>query len=385
MEQIPALVQQRVEPLIALLRELVECESPSDDPAAVRRCQELFAARVSDIAATRLVACGPGRGPALQVDFRLPGPRRKLAEGILALGHNDTVWPVGTLAAMPFRRAEGRLWGPGVLDMKAGLAFFVFAMRALIELDLPVRRAVRLWIVPDEETGSHGSRALTEKLARASKAVLVVEPGTGLEGKLKTARKGIGSYKLRVTGRASHSGVDFAAGASAIVELAQQVQRIAALTDFKRGVTLNPGLIRGGSRVNVVAAEAEAEIDLRAARLRDAAAVERKLRALRPADPRCTLTLSGGINRPPMERTAGVIDLFRTARMLAKRHLGLALEESATGGGSDGNFTAALGVPTLDGIGAVGEGAHAPHESIIEDRIADRTALLALLTHALGQ
>lgn len=385
MERIPAFVQQRVEPLIAFLRELVECESPSDDPAAVRRCQELFAARVADVASAKLVSCGPGRGPALRVDFRLPGPRRKLPEGLLVLGHNDTVWPAGTLAAMPFRRAEGRLWGPGVLDMKGGLAFFVFAMRALIELDLPVRRAVRLWIVPDEETGSHGSRALTEKLALASKAVLVVEPGTGLEGKLKTARKGIGSYTLRVTGRASHSGVDFAAGASAIVELAYQVQRIAALTDLKRGITLNPGLIRGGSRVNVVAAEAEAEIDLRAARLRDAAAVERKLRALRPADRRCALHLRGGLNRPPMERTAGVVQLFRTARALAKQHLGLVIEESSTGGGSDGNFTAALGVPTLDGIGAVGEGAHAPHESILEDRIADRTALLALLTHALGQ
>lgn len=385
MNRIPAYAEQCVEPLIGFLCELVECESPTDDAAAVRRCQELFAARVADIAETRLVSCGADRGPALRVDFRLPGPRRKLSPGILALGHMDTVWPVGTLATMPFRRADGRLWGPGVLDMKAGLAFFAFAMRALIELDLPVRRAVRLWIAPDEETGSHGSRPHTEKLALASKAVLVVEPGTGLEGKLKTARKGIGSYTLRVRGRASHSGVDFSAGASAIVELARQIERVAALTDLKRGTTLNPGIIRGGTRTNVVAAEAEAEIDLRVARLRDAASVERKLRALKPFDPRCSLTLTGGINRPPMERTAGVVQLFRTARTLAKQHLGLNVEESSTGGGSDGNFTAALGVHTLDGIGAVGEGAHAPHESILADRIADRTALLALLTHALGQ
>lgn len=385
MSRIPAYVEQRVEPLIDFLRELVECESPSDDAAAVRRCQELFAARISDIAETKLVSCGADRGPALRADFRLPGPRRKLSPGILALGHMDTVWPAGTLASMPFRRAEGRLWGPGVLDMKAGLAFFAFAMRALIELDLPVRRAVRLWIAPDEETGSHGSRPLTEKLALASKAVLVVEPGTGLEGKLKTARKGIGAYTLKVRGRASHSGVDFAAGASAIVELARQIERIAALTDLKRGTTLNPGIVRGGTRINVIAAEAEVEVDLRVTRLRDAAAVERKLRTLKPADPRCSLTLTGGINRPPMERTAGVIQLFQTAKALAKQHLGLTLEESSTGGGSDGNFTAALGVPTLDGIGAVGEGAHAPHESILADCIAGRTALLALLTHALGQ
>ncbi len=385
MERIPAHVEARVEPLIGFLRELVECESPSDDAAAVRRCQELFAERVSDIADTRLVNCGAGFGPALRVDFRLPGPRRKLGEGILAVGHNDTVWPVGTLARMPFRRADGRLWGPGVLDMKAGLAFFVYAMRALIELDLPVRRVVRLWIVPDEETGSHGSRALTEKLALGSRAVLVPEPGTGLDGRLKTARKGIGSYRLAVKGVASHSGVDFAAGASAILELGRQLERVAALTDLKRGTTLNPGVIRGGSRVNVVAAEAEAEIDLRVVRMRDAESVGRKLRALKPVDRRCALTLSGGINRPPMERTAGVVRLFKTARGLAKRYLKLAIEESSTGGGSDGNFTAALGIPTLDGIGAVGEGAHAPHESILVDRIADRTALLALLTHTLGQ
>lgn len=385
MERIPAHVEARVEPLIGFLRELVECESPSDDAAAVRRCQELFAERVSDIADTRLVNCGAGLGPALRVDFRLPGPRRKSSEGILAVGHNDTVWPVGTLARMPFRHADGRLWGPGVLDMKAGLAFFVFAMRALVELDLPVRRVVRLWIVPDEETGSHGSRALTEKLALGSRAVLVPEPGTGLDGRLKTARKGIGCYRLAVKGVASHSGVDFAAGASAILELARQLERVAGLTDLKRGTTLNPGVIRGGSRVNVVAAEAEAEIDLRVVRMRDAEAVDRKFRALKPVDRRCALTLTGGINRPPMERTAGVVQLFKTAKGLAKRHLGLAIEESATGGGSDGNFTAALGVPTLDGIGAVGEGAHAPHESILVDRIADRTALLALLTYSLGQ
>lgn len=385
MQQIPSLIESRVEALIGFLKELVECESPSDDAGAVQRCQELFAERVGDIAKTKLVRCGAGRGPALQVDFRLPGPRKKAEGRILAVGHNDTVWPVGTLGTMPWRRAEGRLWGPGVLDMKAGLAFFVYAMRALVELDEPVGRAVRLWIVPDEETGSHGSRAMTEQQARESAAVLVVEPGTGLEGKLKTARKGIGAYRLKVRGVAAHSGVDFSAGASAVVELARQIERIAGLTDLKKGTTLNPGVIRGGSRSNVIAAEAEAEIDLRVARLRDGVAVEKKLKGLKAVDGRCALEWTGGINRPPMERTPGVVALFRRAQRLAKEHLGLAIEESSTGGGSDGNFTAALGVPTLDGIGAVGEGAHAPHESILEDRIADRTALLALLTRSLGQ
>jgi glutamate carboxypeptidase len=279
---------------------------------------------------------------------------------------------------MPFREAEGRLWGPGVLDMKAGIAFFLFAAQTLRDLDIPAPHKVLLQVNSDEETGSESSRALTEKNAARSQAVLVLEPGTGLTGKLKTARKGVGDFTVTVHGKASHAGVDFQAGASAVVELARQIERIAGFVDLKRGITVNPGVVSGGTRSNVIAAQATAEVDIRVLRLKDAAALERKFRALRPFDKRCSIEVTGGLNRPPMERSPGIARLFRTAQKLAGE-LGVEIEESVTGGGSDGNFTAALGVPTLDGLGAVGEGAHASNESILMDRVADRTALLALL------
>lgn len=374
-----------VEQLIALLREMVECESPSDDAVAVNRFQEMLAARSAGLARPVFTKSLGRFGRNLRLDFDLPGPRRKRPGRILGIGHADTVWSIGTLRSMPFRRQNGRLWGPGVLDMKAGLAFFLYAMRALRELDLSVARKVTLWVVSDEEVGSAGSRAQTEALAKEACTVLVLEPGTGLEGKLKTARKGVGCYRLTVHGKAAHAGVDFGAGSSAVVELSKQIARVAEFTDLKQGLTVNPGVIWGGTRSNVIAAEASAEVDIRVARLRDAAPLERKFRALKTFDKRCTLELTGGLNRPPMERTAAIAAMFHKAQEISRTQLGRRLEESATGGGSDGNFTAALGIPTLDGLGAVGEGAHAVHESILEDRIADRVALLALLVRHLGQ
>lgn len=360
---------------IAFIREMVECESPSDDAAAVNRFVDLFAATVADIAKVKTFPGGQF-GRHLRCEFQLPG--RKKTGQILALGHSDTVWPVGTLRSMPFREDAGRLWGPGVFDMKSGLAFFVFAMRALRELDMPVRDKVVLQLNADEEVGSDTSRALTEEAARASRFVLVLEPAAGLDGKLKTARKGVGDYVVTVRGKASHAGLDFSNGASAILELARQIERIAGFTKLERGITVNPGVISGGTRANVVAAEARAEVDIRIARLKDAEYLERSFHKLRPVDKRCSIEVSGGLNRPPMERTPAIRDLFRHARRLAAE-LGVKLEESSTGGASDGNFTAALGVPTLDGLGGVGEGAHAPNESILVDRIADRTALMAKL------
>jgi glutamate carboxypeptidase len=315
-------------------------------------------------------------GKHLVCEVHLPG--RKKSGRILALGHADTVWPLGTLRTMPFKAAGGRLWGPGVLDMKAGIAFFVFAARALRELEIPVPSKVFLQLNSDEEVGSQSSRPLTEKNAAACKAVLVLEPGTGLEGKLKTARKGVGDFTIVVRGKASHAGVDFSAGASAVLELARQIDHIAGFTNAGRGITVNPGVISGGTRSNVVAAEARAEVDIRVLKLQDAAVLEKKFRTLRPFNERCSLEIGGGLNRPPMERSAGIVKLFRRARKLAQE-LGVEVEESLTGGGSDGNFTAALGIPTLDGLGGVGEGAHAANESILVDRIADRTALIARL------
>lgn len=359
--------------VISLIRQMVECESPSDSPAAVNRFTELIADSLSPVAAIERLP-GGRFGDHLRCRFQQTGE----AGQILALGHSDTVWPLGTLASMPFREAEGRLWGPGVLDMKSGIAFLIFAMETLRELDIPVRRKVLLQLNSDEEVGSDSSRPHTEEAARQSDAVFVLEPGTGLTGKLKTARKGVGDYTVRVRGKAAHAGVDFSSGASAIVELARQIEAIARFTDLDRGLTVNPGVISGGTRTNVIAAEAMAEVDVRVARLQDAAGLDQRFRSLKPVDSRCSVAVDGGLNRPPMERTEGIAALFQTAKSLAAQ-IGVDLEESATGGGSDGNFTAALGIPTLDGLGGVGEGAHALHESILIDRIPDRIALLALL------
>jgi glutamate carboxypeptidase len=379
MDSFLAYAARRQRDILALIRELVECESPSDDPAAVNRFVDLLADRLSPLARVRTYA-SERFGKHLRAEIHLPG--RKQSGQILALGHSDTVWPLGTLRTMPFRRARGRLWGPGVLDMKSGLAFFLFAMHALRELDVAVRHKVVLQVNSDEEVGSESSRGLTEEAARQSVAVLVLEPGAGLEGRLKTARKGVGAYTITVHGRAAHAGIDFEAGASAILEMARQLERIAGFTRLDRGVTVSPGVIRGGTRSNVVPAECTAEVDVRVLRTADRRYLERRFSSLTPFDQRCTIQVSGGLNRPPLERSAGVRKLFRLAQTLAAE-MGVALDESSTGGGSDGNFTAALGVPTLDGLGAVGEGAHAVNESVLISRIADRTALLAKLVAAL--
>jgi glutamate carboxypeptidase len=359
--------------IIGLIREMVECESPSDSPAHVNRMVDLMIERTKDIARAKTIAAD-GFGKHLRLEFDLPG--RKKTGQILAMGHSDTVWPLGTLKSMPCREGEGRLWGPGVLDMKSGMAFFIHAARAIRDLDVEVRRNIVMFVVSEEEVGSRTSRALTEAEAKQSDCVLVLEPGTGLDGKLKTARKGVGNYAIRIEGRASHAGVDFEKGANAIIEAARQIQKISEFTDLKRGVTVNPGVIAGGTRSNVVPAETRVDVDVRVVRRKDAADLDKKFRALRPMDRRCKLRVEGGLNRPPMERTKGIVGLYKKAEKIGAA-LGEELEECLSGGGSDGNFTAALGVPTLDGIGGVGEGAHAVNESILLDRIADRTALLA--------
>ena len=385
MDPVLAYAQSHQSQIIDFIRELVECESPSDDPAAVNRFVDLFAAKVADIATVKAINGGQNPlgmpfGKHMRVEFKLPG--RKKDGQILGLGHSDTVYPMGTLKSTPFRADDKALWGPGVIDMKGGLAFFVFAMRALRELDLPVSRRVVLQINSDEEVGSESSRPLTEDIARKSAAVLVLEPGTGAEGKLKTARKGVGDYTVLVRGKAAHAGVDFTAGASAIAELAHQIGVITTFTDLAKGTTVNPGVISGGTRTNVIADLATVEVDIRIAKLSEAPKLDRKFKALKPVDKRCSIEITGGLNRPPMERSKGVAALFEKARVLG-RDIGVNVEESATGGGSDGNFTAAIGIPTLDGVGAVGLGAHTPHEHLFVNRIADRTALLAKLVAAI--
>jgi glutamate carboxypeptidase len=364
--------------IVGLTRRFVECESPSGDRTAVNKMTDLIADVLRNFGTIRILDGGK-YGKHLRCEFTLPGSKR---DGqIVILGHSDTVWPIGTLACMPFRHADGRLWGPGVLDMKSGLAFLVFAIRALIELDRQVNRRVFLQVNSDEEIGSPSSRPLTEEIAINSAAALVLEFGTGLDGKVKTSRKGVAVYTIVVKGQESHAGVDFENGASAIIEIAKQIGRISRFNNIARGTTVNVGLISGGALSNIVAGEARMEVDVRVARMNEAAALHRRFLALRPFDKRCSLYVDGGLRRPPMVRSAGIETLFREAQFLAQQ-IDIPLEESATGGTSDGNFTAALGVPTLDGLGGVGEGAHASNESILEDRIADRVALLAGLIEA---
>ncbi len=298
----------------------------------------------------------------------------------MLLGHLDTVWPLGTIHSMPFRIAGRRLWGPGVLDMKAGVAMGLLAVKILLERDA-LGRPVIFLLNSDEEVGSTVSRPITEQLAKECAAVFVLEPAQGLAGAYKTARKGVGDYTLRVRGVAAHAGVDFIRGHSAIHELAWQLEKVRGFTDLDRGLTVNAGVIRGGTRTNVVAAEAEAQIDVRIARAKDAARIDRRMRGLRVRDRGCVLEVEGGMNRPPMERSRATAALFHRAATLAAK-TGLQLTEAATGGGSDGNFTAALGVPTLDGMGAVGEGAHASHESVLVQHLIPRTALLAEMIRA---
>ena len=363
--------------LVSLIQQLVLCESPSDDKAAVDACAGLAAAHAKALGGRVKFHKQRGFGNLIEARF---GPRSKTdaAGGTLLLGHLDTVWPLGTLQTMPCRigpgkAGEARLWGPGTLDMKAGVAIAFTALEMLTETGL-LDREIVLLLNSDEEVGSPVSRPITERLAAECSAVYVLEPAQGLA--YKTARKGTGNWRVGVQGVAAHAGVDFEKGASAIRELARVVETVSGWTDLKRGLTVSVGLAGGGSKTNVVPAEAWAEVDVRIARKADGPRIERKFAALKPTDKRCTLTVTGGINRPPMERTRGTVKLYREAQALAAE-LGFQLDEASTGGASDGNFTSALGIPTLDGMGAVGEGAHARHESIVLEHLATRTALLA--------
>ena len=355
--------------LLDLTRKLVLAESPSDDKAAVDACVALAAARAQQLGGRVKLHKQRGFGDVMEARFG----RKSKAGRILLLGHLDTVWPLGTLKAMPCRVSDGRLWGPGTLDMKAGVAMALTAIEMLTEASL-LEREITLLLNSEEEIGSPVSRPITEKLATGCSAVYVLEPAQGLA--YKTARKGTGNWRIDIRGVAAHAGVDFEKGASALHELARVVETVSGWTDLKRGLTVSVGMAGGGSKTNVIPAEAWAEVDVRIARKSDGVPIERKFAALKAADKRCTLTVSGGINRPPMERTRGTVHLYHQARALATE-LGFALDEAATGGASDGNFTSALGIPTLDGMGAVGEGAHASHESILIEHLAPRTALLA--------
>jgi glutamate carboxypeptidase len=360
--------------MLEMIGQLVRVESPTEDWAAVNRCVSLVEGWIKASGGKSQRRKQRSAGDLLVGRF---GPVVRGSKPLMLLGHLDTVWPLGTLKKMPFRLAQGRAWGPGVLDMKAGVVMALSALRILLESGQLTRPVVFL-LNSDEETGSQHSRALTESLAIKCEAVFVLEPAQAPTAAYKTARKGVGNYRLQVHGVSAHSGVDFSQGHSAILELGRQIERASAFTDPSRGITVNAGVMGGGTRSNVVPAEAWAEFDVRIARLRDVERLDRRFRSLRPVDRNCRLEVTGGLNRPPMERTGATVNLFRRAATMAKG-LGFQLQEAATGGGSDGNFTSALGIPTLDGMGAVGEGAHADRESILLDALVPRTALLAAM------
>jgi glutamate carboxypeptidase len=368
---------ERQHQMVSTIRELVEIESPSDNKPAVDRIAAFLAPKFEALGGRTQLHRSHDFGDSLQIDFSgSPRGRSGDQKPVLLLGHYDTVYPLGTLANMPCQIDNGRLHGPGVLDMKSGIALILHAIEALQAWHGQLPRPVTVFLVSDEEVGSYSSRKITEALARRSAGVLVLEPAAGLRGAVKTARKGVGEYTLRVKGVAAHAGLDPGKGHSAILELARQIAVVTKLNNFRQGVSVNPGVIHGGTRTNVIAAEALAGIDVRIKNAKQAAGIDRKLRALKPFDKHCKVEMTGGINRLPMERTAGVAALYKKAHDIAS-HLGWNLEEAAVGGGSDGNFTAGMGIPTLDGMGGVGEGAHAVHEYIVISELPRRALLLA--------
>jgi glutamate carboxypeptidase len=368
--------------MLSLTRALCEAESPSGDgegSSAVVRILEEAARPLRDFARVERVRAPGGYGEHLRLKAFDEGEGEERT--LLILGHTDTVHPRGTLAQRPWREEDGRVYAPGVFDMKAACALALYALRACVELDARPRRPVTLLLTCDEESGSHSGRALVEEEARRAGYVLVLEPSAP-GGRVKTARKGTGLFTLAVEGRAAHAGLEPEKGVSAVLELARQIERIASLARPESGTTINVGTMSGGTHANVVAAEARAEIDVRFATREEALRVEEAVRSLQPFDARASLKVAGGINRPPLERTSAVAALYERARLVAT-DLGFELGETSVGGASDGNFAAVCGAAVLDGLGVEGDGAHAAHEHILVDRLAVRAALVASLVASL--
>jgi glutamate carboxypeptidase len=363
--------------MVEMLVEVTGLESPTDVVESQVPVQEVFA----DALRQRgfLVRKIPGRATGGHLYAR-PAERERGRPGQLLVGHSDTVWPVGTLRTMPVVVEDGHVKGPGTFDMKAGIVQGIFAVEALRALDLRPP-ATPVWLInSDEETGSPESRRWMALVARNVARTFVLEPAYGPEGRLKTARKGILRFTVTVRGRSAHAGLEPTAGASAIAELAHVIHQLHALTDLEHGTTVNVGMITGGTRPNVVAAEASAEVDVRIMTAADGEEVARKIHALEPTTPGTSLHIEEGIGIMPLERTPRNRELWDAAREAGAR-LGLELEEFAAGGGSDGNTTSQY-TATLDGLGAIGDGAHAIHEAVLIDGMTERAALLAELLMA---
>lgn len=368
-------LRSRLPQMLGLLRELTVLESPTTEKAPADRCCGFLADQWMLRGGIIHILKQARRGNHLRVVW--PPSAKRPSGQFLVLGHYDTVYPTGTLKEMPFRISGGKAYGPGTFDMKAGIVQALFAFEVLQELKIPVTRNVIFLWTSDEEIGSESSRGLIEAEAKRSDAVFVLEPSLGPRGLVKTSRKGVGQAELTVRGKASHAGLAPERGVNAIHELSAQIARIERWNNLRRGATINADIIEGGSRTNVIAARAKATLDLRAWRVTDMRAMESRLHALKPIHRGAKLEIFGGFDRPPLERKHSAA-LYGRAKALAKE-IGFSLGEAAAGGGSDGNFTAALGVPTLDGMGAVGDGAHSPQEHVLIRAMPQRAALLAAL------
>jgi glutamate carboxypeptidase len=369
-QRLLAALRGRQDAMVAHLTRIVEMESPSDHKPSLDRLAAALAEDARRLGADVAVLPRPTAGDIVAARWGAG------AGGALLLCHMDTVWGVGTLAARPVRVEDGRLYGPGAFDMKGGIVTALWAVRALHELGLMPDRRITLLINSDEEIGSDASRALIETEALAHEVVFVMEPAHPPHGALKTWRKGVGDYRVTVTGRAAHAGAAHDEGINAIEELAHQIIAIQALTDYAAGTTVNVGVIGGGTRSNVVPEQAWAHVDVRVMNAAEDGRISAALRTLQPKLAGATISVTGGLNRPPMVRTAEIAALFQRAAGIAAE-LGFAVQEAGTGGGSDGNFTAALGAVTLDGLGVTGDGGHALHEHVVISSLPERAALLA--------
>ena len=381
MEAIQASLARRQDEILGSICKLVEIESPSGDFEGSRAVVDLLVETARTITAINSVERIPVPDYGEHLRVRAFDGQAVYTPTTLVLGHTDTVHPRGTLSTQIVRAEAGRLYGPGIFDMKASCVLALEAMRTLITLDFIPNRPVVLLLTCDEETGSHTGRQLVEEEARRAAQVLVLEPPAP-GGEVKTARKGVGMWKVTARGIASHAGLDPQAGASAILELARQTEQFHSMSDAASGTNFNVGVVRGGTRSNVVAAEAEIEIDVRFSCKKGAQRVVEMISNLKPFDERVHLTVTGGINRGPLERTEGVVRLYQHARKIAAC-LGFELGEQSVGGASDGNFVAALDVPVLDGLGIDGGGAHAANEHILVSDVSQRGALLAGLIASL--
>jgi glutamate carboxypeptidase len=365
----------RRESILQSIRELVERETKSREESRLNEIASFISGQLREIGGQVELIPQNGYGTHLRARFDFGHDR--MEQGVLVVGHLDTVWPVGSLKRLPFRvTPEGRAHGPGIFDMKSGVAILVESLRTIVSQRLATKRPVTLLLTCDEEIGSRTSRPLIEEDAKNAAALILEPPISG--GVVKTGRKGIGTFTVRALGRAAHAGLDPEKGVNAIVELAHQTLRLSALNDYGRGVTVSVGLVEGGSALNVVPACASAKVDVRFWTPEDGKNLIAAIRGLTPVTAGAKIEVSGGINRPPMPRSEKNIALYEHARDLAAE-LGFELKDEVVGGGSDGNFIAAMGVPTLDGLGVDGAGAHAEHEHIVIDDIPRRAALLTRL------